>query len=99
MTSPLDADPQAIYSLSLDDLIRRPAWMADAACREHPQRLWFPAQGDQGDEARAICARCLVREECAAYVLTLPSTTEGIWAGMSRQERRRRRRDAQRPPA
>lgn len=38
-------------------------------------------------EQKAVCASCLVREECLAYALA-ESITEGVWGGMTTRERR-----------
>ena len=73
---------------------RRPAWMADAACLEHPEVEFIPANPSteqNADEARAICARCLCREECLAYALADPGLL-GIWGGTTTAERRTMRR-------
>jgi WhiB family redox-sensing transcriptional regulator len=80
----------------LTELIRRPPWMADALCREFPDVSWFPERGQDVRPAKAICSRCLVRVECAAYVATFDALTaaHGIWAGTSARERRQERRAA-----
>src|SRR4051794_37084007 len=82
---------------TLDDLaalIRPPAWHADAACREHPEVSWFPERGEPTTAAKAICAGCLVKEECAAYALEHEDALDGIWASTSPRERRAMRRAA-----
>ena len=79
-----------MVGVDLDGLIPpRPAWMADAACREHPDVNFFPTQGEDVEAAKAVCAGCLVREECLAYARAerIPA---GIWGG----EGTRARRDA-----
>ena len=37
---------------------------AKAACRGCDTDLWYPQRGDDGAEARAVCAGCPVREPC-----------------------------------
>jgi WhiB family redox-sensing transcriptional regulator len=69
------------------DLPPLPAWMADAACREHPDVTWFPPPGESGLEAKAICGRCLVKEECLRYALE--HDLDGIWGGTTVRQRRR----------
>ena len=54
---------------TLAELIHRPLWHADALCREHPEINWFPGKGEANRAARAVCARCPVREECLAFAL------------------------------
>ena len=78
--------------LTADDvatLFGRPAWFADAACREHPELSWFPDPSDLEAIAavRAVCERCLVSPECE------PAGRErgerfGVWAGVLRTGRR-----------
>jgi WhiB family transcriptional regulator, redox-sensing transcriptional regulator len=77
-------------------------WFDLAACRRHPQELWYPKQWKNGDReiyaaARAICATCPVAEECLEYCLALPSHIGniGMWAGTTPEERKviRRQRE------
>ena len=73
---------------------RRPAWMEDAACIEHPEVEFIPPARSSEDHARAakaICSRCLCRDECLAYALADP-TLLGVWGGTSTAERREMRR-------
>jgi WhiB family redox-sensing transcriptional regulator len=81
---------------TIEEVIRRPAWMADALCREYPDLHWFPERGQDTRTAKAVCARCLVRADCADYVATFDALTaaHGIWAGTSARERRQERRAA-----
>jgi WhiB family redox-sensing transcriptional regulator len=74
--------------------------MDDAACREHPIDLFFPAvdarkQHAPGKDAQAqiaaakqVCAGCLVRVECLTYALET-DTQDGIFGGRTPPERRR----------
>jgi WhiB family redox-sensing transcriptional regulator len=78
----------------LEVLPPRPAWMADALCREpQPGVSFFPARGEPLEPARAVCARCLVRQECLAYALA-DADLVGVWGGTSERERRRMRQAA-----
>ncbi len=71
----------------------RPAWHADAACREAPEGVsWFPTDGQAATTARAVCARCLVKEDCASWALEQGPDLKGIWAGRSERQRRRDKR-------
>jgi len=74
----------------------KPAWHADAACREHPELSWFPAPGEDLAAAKAVCESCLVVAECRSWSLAQGPELQGIWGGLSGQERRRRRRPAAR---
>ena len=73
------------------DLCEPPAWHADAACREHPGVSWFPGgrSPKAGAEAKAICGRCLAREDCLAWALEQGPELDGIWAGTTQRERNR----------
>ncbi len=42
--------------------------------------------------ARAICERCLVRDECAAYGIEHDEV--GVWGGLDQRERRAMKRTA-----
>lgn len=84
-------DPASRYDLpSLAELIDRPEWMADAACREHPEIDFYPARGGDTRPAKAVCAGCLVRCECAGYAMELEqcqADAHGIWGGLSARQR------------
>lgn len=74
-----------------DVLLGRPAWHADAACKEHPELDWFPTRGQDIKGLKAVCQGCLVADECAAAGFR---EHYGVWGGMSERERKRRRRSA-----
>ncbi len=61
----------------------RPAFHADAACREHPELSWFPERGEPTKAQLAVCAGCLVRDECREA-----GELVGIWGGLSGRARR-----------
>ena len=75
----------------------RPPWMADAACREHPEIPWVPVDErrcpDAVEAARAVCAGCLTRTECLTYALREPALV-GLWAGTTSVERKAMRRES-----
>ena len=53
-----------------------------AACLGANPDLFFPPEGDDGAEAKAICASCPVRSEC--YELACANGEKaGIWGGIS----------------
>jgi WhiB family transcriptional regulator, redox-sensing transcriptional regulator len=75
-------------------------WRLLAACRSADPDLFFPISSSgesvaQVRRAKAICARCLVRRDCLAFALRTKQA-DGVWGGMSEQERRQvnRRRPA-----
>jgi len=48
---------------TLEDLLRRPEWHQQAACRGQGTRTFFSAAPDNLDRARAVCGRCPVRQD------------------------------------
>ena len=64
-------------------------WMRDALCAESHPDLWFPehAHTFENRQARMICERCPVREQCLEYAL-VNGENEGIWGGLLPRERR-----------
>jgi WhiB family redox-sensing transcriptional regulator len=79
-----------------------PASLADAACKGADTDLFFgpdaefvTARKKREAEAKAICARCPVRDACLAYALD--TGQYGVWGGLNEDERRailRRQRSA-----
>lgn len=69
------------------------AWMADAACHEHPEVNWFPERGQSAEPAKKVCGDCLVRSECLDYALRQGRVDRealaGVWGGTTGRERRR----------
>ncbi len=65
-------------------------WISGAACANEPTDLFFPEDGEGTELAKAICGRCPVRAECIGYAIAIPSL-DGIWGGLTRQERSRLR--------
>ncbi len=67
-------------------------WRHRAACRDEDPELFFPI-GNTGpallqiEEARAVCRRCTVREECLQWALE-SGQDHGVWGGLSEDERR-----------
>ena len=72
-------------------------WMTQALCREVDPEIHFPAKGakDVARKARAVCGWCHVMQQCRDYALADPSITDGIWGGLSAEDRRRWRRRQQ----
>ena len=81
--------------VDLDDLALElgdiPAWTRDALCVE-PVYIglpWFPERSESATEAKAVCARCLVRAECLDYAMSNPvARSHGVCGGTSPRERR-----------
>ena len=69
-------------------------WWRDAECQHHVGVVeFFPERGQSAREAKGICARCPVRADCLTYALRY-DLCDGVWGGLSQQERQRRRAHA-----
>ena len=77
-------------------LAERPEWRRHGLCVGVDPELFFPTRGDSSGEAKAICARCSVREQCLDYALSGSGERFGVWGGTSERERRLMRRDRNR---
>ena len=68
-------------------------WTDRAACRDHDPEMWFDLGAHSHDPhplALEICAQCPVTAECrdlAAEVDGSPSSSWGIWAGLTPAQR------------
>jgi WhiB family redox-sensing transcriptional regulator len=75
-------------------------WRHNAVCREEDPELFFPI-GNTGsallqiEEAKAVCRRCPVMDQCLQWALESGEET-GVWGGLSEDERRAMRRRAAR---
>ena len=67
-------------------------WRHRAACRDEDPELFFPI-GNTGpalvqiEEAKAVCRRCAVIDECLRWALDTGQDS-GVWGGLSEDERR-----------
>lgn len=67
-------------------------WRNRAACLDEHPELFFP-RGTTGpalyqiEEAKKVCRRCDVRDQCLSWALET-GQDHGIWGGMSEDERR-----------
>lgn len=67
-------------------------WRHEASCRDMDPELFFPV-GTAGPaltqiaEAKAVCRRCPVAEQCLAWALKTRQYA-GVWGGLSEDERR-----------
>lgn len=72
-------------------------WQNDARCSEVSPELFFLDQGASSANAKQICKGCPVRVACLEYALADTSIQDGIWGGLTTNERARlqsRRRSA-----
>lgn len=78
-------------------------WRHEAACRDEDPELFFPI-GNTGpallqiEEAKAVCRRCPVIDECLAWAIEAGQDS-GVWGGLSEDERRALKRRNQRARA
>src|SRR5918997_5543935 len=67
-------------------------WRHRSACLDEDPELFFPI-GNTGpailqiEEAKQVCRRCEVREQCLAWALEA-GQDHGVWGGLSEEERR-----------
>ncbi|MDE0803430.1 MAG: WhiB family transcriptional regulator [Acidimicrobiales bacterium] len=61
------------------------------SCRGVDPDVFFPDRGESLAPAQAICAECIVSDECLEYALA-NGERFGVWGGTSERERRRIRR-------
>lgn len=75
-------------------------WRHRAACRDEDPELFFPI-GNTGpallqiEDAKDVCRRCDVADQCLQWSLEA-NINEGVWGGMSEDERRAVKRKAAR---
>lgn len=81
-------------------------WQEGGACRKVDPTLFFHPQNERGSarisrdrSAKAVCARCAVRLECADYAIRAREPY-GVWGGLSEEDRERiyRRLDSRNYP-
>lgn len=67
-------------------------WSDRAACLTAEPEVFFPIGAGEPAlretaAAKAVCASCVVIEECRAYALT-SRQPHGVWGGLDEEERR-----------
>jgi WhiB family redox-sensing transcriptional regulator len=67
-------------------LIRRPEWMARAACRGIDPDLFTGDRKNLEDLGKRVCATCPVRQECLAWAVAHDEV--GVWGNTTHEERR-----------
>ena len=80
--------PESSEPPSLLELLERPAWMRQSACREMDVSMFVTERGQCTEPGNVICAGCSVRAECAAYAIAVGQDLHGVWRGMAARERR-----------
>lgn len=79
--------------MAVDASSRDLRWQSEALCAETNIEAFHPEKGGSAMAAKAICARCDVRQQCLDYAMA-NDEPDGIWGGLSVTERRRLRRSA-----
>lgn len=64
------------------------SWQDHSACLGLNPDLFFPERGDNGREAKKVCAVCTVRDSCLEYAIRA-RFHEGIYGGMTSRDRKR----------
>jgi hypothetical protein len=61
------------------------------------RNIFFPTRGNNAaiEEAKKVCAGCLVKAECLEYALEW-NIAHGLWGGTSERERRQLRKERNR---
>ncbi len=85
-----EPDPFGDDLLDMDSATRE-EWQDRALCAQTDPEAFFPEKGGSTREAKKICQRCPVRNECLEYALAHDERF-GIWGGLSERERRRLKR-------
>lgn len=88
------AEMQATFSSTRE--IPDQHWQEKANCIEQDRDIFFPDRGERQKLklARAICADCVVQEECLDYAMG-NAIKHGVWGGLSERQRRIIRRGEQ----
>ena len=73
-------------------------WMDHALCAQTDPEVFFPEKRRSTREAKIVCSRCEVRQECLTYALAA-GERYGVWGGMSEQERNKWRKQQARQEA
>jgi WhiB family redox-sensing transcriptional regulator len=74
------------------------SWRAEAACRGVDPTVFFPDDDADAGPAKAVCARCPVRDECFGWAI-VTRQKDGVWGGATEHERDRIRRARSRAQA
>ncbi len=88
----MSSEPVPDVDVLLAELVNRPAWHQQAACRGADPNLFFPERGQVVRAAVALtyCENCQVRSQCLDAALQR-SERVGVWGGTTGRSRRLRR--------
>lgn len=71
----------------MSGLGRASDWTVAGACRDFPEVDFFTDVGSAIANAKAICLRCPVWNQCLEFAVRHDEV--GVWGGTTRRERRR----------
>lgn len=69
-------------------LHKEPTWVLDAACRSVDPELFYDDQLVRAGHYKVVCNNCPVQQECLTFAWAMRDTN-GIWGGLTPQQRRR----------
>lgn len=69
-------------------LLMNQNWRDHAACQGIDPEIFYPAEDDDAEPAKIICAQCPVATACLEYALA-GRERDGVWGGATERERRR----------
>lgn len=83
-SEPLDKGPQFTAPIYLDE-----DWKNYANCKGQGYELFHPQRGEWEKiyEAKKLCQECIVQDDCLEYALNMETIREGIWGGLTPNER------------
>jgi WhiB family redox-sensing transcriptional regulator len=98
----MDSHPRALTSRPpvKESSAKAMDWRDRSACLDEDPELFFPI-GNTGpailqiEEAKQVCRRCEVREQCLQWALEA-GQDHGVWGGLSEDERRALKRRSSR---
>ena len=68
------------------------SWQHKALCSQTDPEAFFPEKGGSTRDAKQVCARCEVREQCLQWAIKHDERF-GIWGGLNERERRRYKKE------
>lgn len=87
----LSSAPLSSAEIILGSRYESEEWKLDGVCRTVDPDMWFPEPPNSGFQAKKLCVRCPVKDECLDYAMT-NNEKFGVWGGLSAHERKKLRR-------
>jgi WhiB family redox-sensing transcriptional regulator len=79
--------PDDVGELLGHEILQRPAWHRQAACRGRGTSEFIVERGATGRLAKAVCSTCEVRPACFEAAM-LDESLQGVWGNTTASERR-----------